>query len=106
MENWALYSTYVGIINRLESFQVFGMGKIITKHLDKHTQKKEKYTKIIIEEKDFHTYYKVTVKDDVTLRVKTLSGIAHNKDTKLNKIFLCLQGGSYSSLLVSLSVRQ
>ena len=106
MENWALYSTYVGVINRLESFQVLGMGKIITKHLDKHTQKQEKYTKIIIEEKDFHTFYKVTVKDDVTLRVKTLSGIAHNKDTKLTKIFFCLQGGSYSSLLVSLSVRQ
>ena len=106
MRNWALYASYVGKINRLEALHVLGKGILIENHLDKYKQKQEKYNKIVIEEKDFQTKYKVIVHDDATLRIKTLSAINHDKDTKLNKIFLALQGGSYSSLLVSLFIHQ
>ena len=109
MENWALYASYMGKINRLEAFGITGTGKIVVNHMDKYIQKQEKNNKIIIEEeKDFQTKYDIMVQDDVKLRVETLSAITHNKDRKLNnnKIFLWLQGGSYSSLLVSLIVHQ
>ena len=93
MRNFVLHSTYVGKINRLELFHVLGKGILIEHHLHNNTQKQEKYRKsnrIVIEEKDFQTKYKVVVHDAATLRVGTLSIIDRNKDTQENKIVLNL----------------
>ena len=90
----------MGKINRLELFHVLGKGILIEHHLHKNTQRQEKYRKsnrIVIEEKDFQTKYKVVVHDAATLRFGTLSIINCDKDTKVNKIFLKLKGGSRRS---------
>ena len=109
IRNQVLHSTYVGKINRFELFHVLGKGILIEHHLHKITLKQEKYRKsnrIVIEEKDFQTKYKIVVHDAATLRVGTLSIIDRDKDTKVNKIFLKLKGGSYSSVLISLYMHQ
>ena len=109
IRSWVLHSTYVGKINRLEIFHILGKGILIEHHLHKITQKQEKYRKsnrIVIEEKDFQTKYKVVVHDAATLRFGILSIIKRDKDTKVNKIFLKLKGGSYSSVLISLFMHQ
>ena len=108
IRNKVLHSTYVGKINRLELFHVLGKGILIEHYLHKN-KKQEKYRKsnrIVIEEKDFQTKYKVVVHDAATLILGTLSIIDRDKETKENKIFLKLQGGSYSSVLISLFMHQ
>ena len=53
MDDWALYASSEGTINRLETLLVIGLGKIIIHQLEKYMLKKEKNTEILIEEKDF-----------------------------------------------------
>ena len=94
----------MGEINRLEELQISGMGEIVRSHFDKYTQKEEKYTNISIKESDFDMYYEIIIRDDVAITLYTVSGIVYNKYTKIkpNKVFLLLQGVSYSSVLVSM----
>ena len=83
IRNQVLHSTYVGKINRFELFHVLGKGILIEHHLHKITLKQEKYRKsnrIVIEEKDFQTKYKIVVHDAATLRVGTLSIIDRDKE--------------------------
>ena len=102
--NWALYASSVGKINRLETFHIFGLGKIIFYQLEKYMLKKEKNTKILIEEKDFNTEYKVLLHYDIKFEIVVLSGIGYHKGTKLKQIYLGFQGGSNSTVLISLVV--
>ena len=85
--NWSLCASYEGKINRLEKFQVLGIARIIAKHTDKYTQKKENYTEIIIEQNNYYAKFEVLIRDDVTFGVEILSDINHHKDINLNKIF-------------------
>ena len=106
--NLALYASFVGKINRLETLRILGLGKIVFHQLEKYMPRKENDNSrrkvILIEEKDFNTKYKVILQYDIKLKIEILSGIGHNKGTKLNQITLGFQGGSDSTLLISLLV--
>ena len=106
--NLALYASFVGKINRLETLRILGLGKIVFHQLEKYMPRKENDNSrrkvILIEEKDFNTKYKVILQYDIKLKIEILSGIGHNKGTRLNQITLGFQGGSDSTLLISLLV--
>ena len=104
MDNWTLYASHIGKINRLEELKFAGMGKIITNHLEKYSLNKEVDTIIIIEEKDFNTKYDISLRHDIKFNIVIASGISNGKDTKFNEIDLKFQGGSNSVVLVSLIV--
>ena len=104
MDDWALYASSEGIINILETLWVIGLGKIIIHQLEKYMLKKEKNTEILIEEKDFNTKYKVSLRYDIKFKIVILSGIGHDKGTNLKQIFMGFQGGSNSTVLISILV--
>ena len=104
MDDWALYASSEGTINRLETLWVIGLGKIIIHQLEKYMLKKEKNTEILIEEKDFNTKYKVSIRYDIKFKIVILSGIGHDKGTNLKQIFMGFQGGSNSTVLISILV--
>ena len=104
MGDWALYASSEGKINRLEKLQIIGLGKVIIHQLEKYMLKKEKNTEILIDEKDFNTKYKVSLRYDIKFKIVLLSGIGHDKGTKLKQMFLGFQGGSNSTVLISILV--
>ena len=104
MGDWVLYASFLGKINRLEKLQIIGTGKIIIHQLEKCMLKKEKNTEILIKEKDFNTKYKVSLRYDIKFKIVILSGIGHDKGTKLKQMFLGFQGGSNSTVLISILV--
>ena len=106
MQDWVLYASSMGKINRLEKLQVIGTGKIIIHQLQKYVLKKQKYTEILIEEKDFNTKYKVSLQCDIIFQIYIVSHIGHDKGTKLKQMFLGFQGGSNSTVLISMLVYQ
>ena len=106
MEDWALYASSTGKINRLEKLQVIGTGKIIIHQLQKYVLKKQRNTEILIEEKDFNTKYKVSLQCDIIFQIYIVSRIGHDKGTKLKQMFLGFQGGSNSTVLISMLVYQ
>ena len=106
MGDWTLSALFVGKINRLETLQVIGMGLIIIDQFEKYMLKKEKNTEILIEEKDFNTKYKVSVRYDIKFQIMIMSGVGHDKGTMLKQMFLGFQGGSNSAVLISLTVYQ
>ena len=69
MGDWALYASSVGKINRLETLQIIGTGKIIIHQLQKYVLKKQKNTEILIDEKDFNTKYKVLLQCDIIFQM-------------------------------------
>ena len=105
MGDWALYASSVGKINRLETLQIIGTGKIIHQ-LQKYVLKKQKNTEILIDEKDFNTKYKVLLQCDIIFQMYIVSRIGHDKGTKLKQMFLGFQGGSNSTVLISILVNR
>ena len=104
IEDCALYASFEGNINRLESLHISGLGEIIVNHLENYTIKKEKYTEIKIEKKDFNTKYKIALQYDINFNIATLSSIHQRKGTNFKHIDLAFQGGSNSTVLISLKV--
>ena len=68
--------------------------------------KKQRNTEILIEEKDFNTKYKVSLQCDIIFQIYIVSRIGHDKGTKLKQMFLGFQGGSNSTVLISMLVYQ
>ena len=99
-----MYIIFEGKINKLEKLQVIGLGKIIIHQLEKYMLKKEENTEILIEEKYFNTKYKVSLRYDIKFKIVILSGIGHDKGTKLKQMYLGFQGGSNSTVLISIFV--
>ena len=104
MKDWALYASSEGKINKLEKLQVIGLGTIIIHQLEKYMPKMEMNTEILIEEKDFNTKYKLSLRYNIKFKIVLLSGIGRDKGTKLRQMYLGFQGGSNSTVLISIFV--
>ena len=104
MGDWALYASSEGKINKLEKLQVIGLGTVIIHQFEKYMPKMEKNTEILIEEKDFNMNYKVSLRYDIKFKIVILSGIGRDKGTKLRQMYLEFQGGSNSTVLISIFV--
>ena len=104
MGDWALYASSEGKINKLEKLQVIGLGTMIIHQFEKYMPKMEKNTEILIEEKDFNMNYKVSLRYDIKFKIVLLSGIGRDKGTNLKQIFMGFQGGSNSTVLISILV--
>ena len=100
-----MYESYSGKINKLEKLEFSGLGKIITKHLEKYSLKKEENTEIFIEERDFNTKYKISIRYDIKFNIVIVSGIHNGKDTMLYQRNLMFHGGSNSAVLILLRVQ-
>ena len=99
-----LYATSMGKINRLEILYIYGLGKIIIYQLEKYMLEKKRNTQIVKEETNFNINYIVTLQYDIKFNIAILTGIGASKGTKLKLIYLGFQGGSNSTVLISLLV--